>query len=151
MGRVATISKTSRQTVNAYGLASNSKVLLTHNALFLGKDPNVTSNSKKWMLGYVENCIITGSSRTPLWKDRCETGQNSYCVKVQDSIYFKKAYTALTFNVTKQERYFLLSPMTITLLIKGTSSLMASSMGTGAIFSPPAVIINSARKMETRD
>ena len=32
-------------------------------------------------------------------------------------------------------------------LIKGTSSLMASSMGTGAIFSPPAVIINSARKM----
>ena len=91
-GRVVTISKTSRQTVNAYGLASNSKVLLTHNALFLGKDPNVTSNSKKWMLGYVENCIITGSSRTPLWKDRCETGQKSYCVKVQDYLFQKSVY-----------------------------------------------------------
>lgn len=51
-----------------------------------------------------------------------------------------------TFRVKKQERNFLLSPITMALLIIATSSLIASSIGTGAIFSPPAVIINSAKK-----
>lgn len=50
-----------------------------------------------------------------------------------------------TFRVKKQERNFLLSPITIALLIIGTSSLIASSIGTGAIFSPPAVMINSEK------
>lgn len=51
----------------------------------------------------------------------------------------------ITFRVKKQERNFLLSPITIALLIIGTSSLIASSIGTGAIFSPPAVMINSEK------
>ena len=39
--------------------------------------------------------------------------------------------------------YFLLSPMIMTLLMKGNSLLMWSSMGTGAMFSPPEVMISS--------
>ena len=51
----------------------------------------------------------------------------------------------LTLRVMRHVMYFLLSPMTITLLRNGTSSLMRSSMGTGAMFSPPDVMMISGR------
>ena len=44
-----------------------------------------------------------------------------------------------TWNIT----YFLLSPTSIALLMNGSFFLMASSIITGGIFSPPAVITNS--------
>ena len=49
----------------------------------------------------------------------------------------------LTFSVIRQVRYFLSSPINITLLRKGTSLLMQSLMYTGGTFSPPAVMISS--------
>lgn len=49
----------------------------------------------------------------------------------------------LTSRVTRQERYFLLSPMMKTLLRNGTSVLIRFSIGTGAIFSPPLVMMSS--------
>lgn len=49
----------------------------------------------------------------------------------------------LTLIVTRQDRYFCLSPMSMTLLRKGTAALMRSSMGTGAMFSPPDVMMSS--------
>ena len=52
----------------------------------------------------------------------------------------------LTLSVTTQDRYFLLSPMSMTLLRKGTASLILSSIGTGAMFSPPDVMISSIEK-----
>ena len=51
----------------------------------------------------------------------------------------------LTFSVIRQEINFLLSPMRTALLINGACFLMWSSIGTGAMFSPPAVMINSIR------
>ena len=41
------------------------------------------------------------------------------------------------------DKNFFLSPMSIQLLTHGRCSLTVSSIGTGGIFSPPAVIINS--------
>ena len=58
-------------------------------------------------------------------------------------LYYPININLFTLSVNKQERNFLLSPITMTLLIRGTSSLIASSIGTGGIFSPPAVIISS--------
>ena len=49
----------------------------------------------------------------------------------------------LTFNVNEQVKYFLLFPINIALLMKGTSLLMQSLMYTGGALSPPAVIISS--------
>ena len=43
----------------------------------------------------------------------------------------------------RQVRNFLLLPTTITLLRKGISLLILSSMGTGGIFSPSDVVITS--------
>ena len=43
----------------------------------------------------------------------------------------------------RQVRYFLWSPITKTLLRKGTSDLMRYSMGTGGMFSPPEVMMSS--------
>lgn len=56
----------------------------------------------------------------------------------------------LTLRVNRQERNFLLSPITIALLINGISALIDFSMGTGAIFSPPAVMINSKNNNKSR-
>ncbi len=53
------------------------------------------------------------------------------------------ALSTSVLKVRKQERNFLLSPMRMTLEMQGSSLLMASSMGTGATFSPPAVISSS--------
>ena len=50
----------------------------------------------------------------------------------------------LTFSVTSTTKNFCLSPTSIQLLtILGSSALILSSIGTGATFSPPAVIISS--------
>ena len=49
----------------------------------------------------------------------------------------------LTLSVTSIERNFLLSPISIQLLMRGHSFLMMSSIGMGGMFSPPAVMINS--------
>ena len=49
-----------------------------------------------------------------------------------------------TLSVRRMERNFLLSPMSIQLLMTGSSCLTFSSIGTGATFSPPAVIKSSA-------
>ena len=51
--------------------------------------------------------------------------------------------STFTLNVKKQDKNFRLSPSKITFDRHGSSSLTAASMGTGAIFSAPAVIINS--------
>ena len=51
--------------------------------------------------------------------------------------------TRVTFRVNKQERNFFLSPITIALLTIGSSFLIVSSIGIGATFSPPAVMIIS--------
>ena len=51
-----------------------------------------------------------------------------------------------TCNVNKHDKNFLLSPITIAEATGGSSALIWSSMGTGAIFSPPAVIIISRGK-----
>lgn len=51
--------------------------------------------------------------------------------------------------VSSMERNFLLSPISMALLMSGMASLTASSMGTGGIFSPPAVMISSRIKTET--
>ena len=48
-----------------------------------------------------------------------------------------------TLGVSTTDKNFFLSPITMALLINGSSALILSSMGTGAMFSPPAVIINS--------
>lgn len=48
-----------------------------------------------------------------------------------------------TLRVTRQTRYFCLSPMITTLLRNGTAALILLSIGTGATFSPPEVMINS--------
>ena len=48
-----------------------------------------------------------------------------------------------TFNVRRIERNFLLSPMSIALLMHGNWDFTSSSIKTGAMFSPPAVIISS--------
>mmetsp|Transcript_49223 Transcript_49223/g.107332 ORF Transcript_49223/g.107332 Transcript_49223/m.107332 type:complete len:263 (+) Transcript_49223:794-1582(+) len=47
------------------------------------------------------------------------------------------------FKVIKQVLYFFLSPIIMQFETAGQSFLMFSSMGTGATFSPPAVMINS--------
>lgn len=51
--------------------------------------------------------------------------------------------SAFTLMVSSMERNFLLSPISMALLISGTASFTASSMGTGGMFSPPAVMISS--------
>ena len=48
-----------------------------------------------------------------------------------------------TLKVRKTERNFCRSPMRMALAMHGNSVLMFSSIGTGATFSPPAVMINS--------
>lgn len=51
--------------------------------------------------------------------------------------------TKSTFNVRRIERNFLLSPMSTALLMHGNWDFTSSSIKTGAMFSPPAVIISS--------
>ena len=65
---------------------------------------------------------------------------------MHDTIMPKFTFNACTLRVTTHVTYFLLSPMIMTLLRKGTSLLMWSSMGTGAMFSPPEVMISSEGK-----
>lgn len=48
-----------------------------------------------------------------------------------------------TFRVSSMDRNFLWSPISMALLMIGSSVFTASSMGTGGTFSPPAVMINS--------
>jgi hypothetical protein len=48
-----------------------------------------------------------------------------------------------TFIVSRIARNFLRSPISMQLLIHGSASLTLSSRGTGATFSPPAVINSS--------
>lgn len=48
-----------------------------------------------------------------------------------------------TFKVSSMDRNFLWSPISMALLMSGSSVFTASSMGTGATFSPPAVMISS--------
>ena len=48
-----------------------------------------------------------------------------------------------TLNVSKQDMNFRFSPIKTTFEIQGNASLIAFSIGIGAMFSPPAVMINS--------
>lgn len=43
----------------------------------------------------------------------------------------------------RQTKYFLISPTSITLEMKGSAALISFYMRIGGIFSPPAVMINS--------
>jgi hypothetical protein len=56
---------------------------------------------------------------------------------------FKIQIYPRTLRVSKQDRNFFLSPINIALLRIGTSTFNWSSIGTGAMFSPPAVMISS--------
>jgi hypothetical protein len=58
-------------------------------------------------------------------------------------IDYQLLWTKSTFNVRRIERNFLLSPMSIALLMHGNWDFTSSSIMTGAMFSPPAVIISS--------
>ena len=49
----------------------------------------------------------------------------------------------LTFRVRRMDRNFRLSPISIQLLMQGNRSRTLSSIKTGGMFSPPAVMINS--------
>ena len=51
--------------------------------------------------------------------------------------------STITLNVRKHERNFRLSPIKMTFEMHGRHSLMASSTGIGATFSPPAVMSSS--------
>lgn len=55
-----------------------------------------------------------------------------------------------TFSVMSMERNFLLSPIKIQLDTQGRHSLTLSSIRTGGMFSPPAVIINSVSKNKNK-
>lgn len=52
--------------------------------------------------------------------------------------------------VSSIDRNFLLSPISMALLISGTASFTASSVGTGGMFSPPAVMISSKVKHKNK-
>lgn len=56
-----------------------------------------------------------------------------------------------TLTVSSMVRNFLLSPISMALLIRGTASFTASSMGTGGMFSPPAVMISSKHHTKRTD
>ena len=56
-----------------------------------------------------------------------------------------------TLNVMKHERNFLLSPIKITFERQGSISLIVSSTGIGATFSPPAVMISSLIRPKKSD
>lgn len=56
-----------------------------------------------------------------------------------------------TLTVSSMVRNFLLSPISMALLIRGTASFTASSMGTGGMFSPPAVMISSKHHTRRTD
>ena len=66
----------------------------------------------------------------------------------ENSDTISRPYITLTFSVRSMERNFFLSPTSIALLMIATSSLTESSIGTGGMFSPPAVIIISAKENE---
>lgn len=51
-----------------------------------------------------------------------------------------------TFRVSSMDRNFLWSPISMALLMMGSSIFTASSMGKGGMFSPPAVMINSGKE-----
>jgi hypothetical protein len=55
----------------------------------------------------------------------------------------KSAGELPTLSVSRQDKYFLFSPITTTFPMNYKASLIAASIGTGATFSPPAVINNS--------
>ena len=55
-------------------------------------------------------------------------------------------YQKITFSVINIDKNFFLSPTNMQLLTTESCSFTKSSMGTGATFSPPAVMINSETK-----
>ena len=65
-------------------------------------------------------------------------------------IKYKKYKVVFTIRVSKQERNFFLSPITMALLTTGSSLLMASSISVGATFSPPAVIRSSVKRKNVK-
>lgn len=54
----------------------------------------------------------------------------------------------VTLRVISMERNLSLSPSSMALLMMGTSAFSASSMGTGGMFSPPAVMISSVKNTQ---
>lgn len=54
---------------------------------------------------------------------------------------------SVTLRVSSMERNLSLSPISMALLMMGTSAFRASSIGTGGMFSPPAVMISSVKKI----
>ena len=55
-----------------------------------------------------------------------------------------------TLSVSSRDKNFILSPMSMHWLTIGKASLTLSSMATGAMFSPPAVMISSGGKEANR-
>mmetsp|Transcript_17424 Transcript_17424/g.20240 ORF Transcript_17424/g.20240 Transcript_17424/m.20240 type:complete len:200 (+) Transcript_17424:8-607(+) len=64
-------------------------------------------------------------------------------VRLLVGVFIPVVMSTSTLKVISAERYFLSSPITITLLIIGQMFLRESSISTGATFSPPAVMISS--------
>ena len=58
---------------------------------------------------------------------------------------YKMCVELHTLNVSSIDRNLRLSPMSIALLMQGNCVLTSSSITAGAMFSPPAVIINSCK------
>lgn len=69
---------------------------------------------------------------------------NSFCHKfLEFHVSGSRFRLRLTLMVSSIDKNFLLSPMSMALLISGTASFTASSVGTGGMFSPPAVMMSS--------
>ena len=90
--------------------------------------------------------IVLASFNGPQQEEKKKSLKESY--QSQDNLWATATTkyqdtTRVTFRVKKQERNFFLSPITIALLTIGSSFLILSSIGIGATFSPPAVMIIS--------
>jgi len=89
-------------------------------------------------LRLVDSCLFTSSTRHKTSAD----------VIFDSLIDYQLLCTKITFNVRRIERNFLLSPMTTALLMHGNWDFTSSSIKTGAMFSPPAVIISSYKNTQ---
>ena len=66
---------------------------------------------------------------------------NLLCVVLETVFYSHLFLMKPTFSVTRQHKNLCCSPITMTLLMIGSSLLIAFSMGRGGTFSPLAVIM----------
>lgn len=117
------ITSALQHTINHHALTMCSKSKEDQNLFYLNLKRSWTPSEK---------CLILGRG-----------GISSRETQLGGPLVCRVEHYNLTLIVTRQDRYFCLSPMSMTLLRKGTAALMRSSMGTGAMFSPPDVMMSS--------